>query len=88
MQFLHKRLYLDSNDTVVVSLDTQANVMLTDDSNFSSYRSGRGGYRYYGGLATASPVRLSPPHSGYWNVTIDLAGRGGSIRHSINVIKG
>ncbi len=74
MGFLHKRLYLSSTDTVVVGLDKQANVMLTDDSNFSSYQSGGGGYRYYGGLAKVSPVRLSPPHSGYWNLTIDLGG--------------
>ncbi len=87
MQFLHKRLHLDSGDVVSVTLDTQANVMLTDDSNFGCYRAGQR-FSYFGGLAKSSPIRLSPPHPGYWNVTIDLGGRSGSIRHSITVLKG
>jgi hypothetical protein len=86
MSFLHKRLYLGDGEYVLVEIDVQANVLLTDDSNFSRYRNGES-YRYYGGLAKRSPVRLTPPYVGYWNATIDFGGAGGSIRHSIRVVK-
>lgn len=86
MQFLHKRLYLGDGEYVLVKVDVQANVLLTDDSNFSRYRNGES-FRYYGGLVKQSPIRLTPPHAGNWNVTIDFGGAGGSIRHSITVVK-
>ena len=60
MEFLHKRLYLGDGEYVLVEVDVQANVLLTDDSNFGRYRNGES-YRYYGGLAKRSPVPLTPP---------------------------
>jgi hypothetical protein len=40
MNFLHSEAWLNCGDQAVINLDSQANVMLMDDSNFSSYRSG------------------------------------------------
>ncbi|WP_080405457.1 DUF1883 domain-containing protein [Burkholderia ubonensis] len=85
MQFLHKREYLNAGDVVVVDCSHQCNVMLTDDSNFSNYRSGRG-YKGVGGHFKRLPARLAAPHSGYWNITIDLGGGAATIRHSITII--
>jgi hypothetical protein len=59
MQFLHKRLYLGDGEHVLVAVDVQANVLLTDDSNFNRYKNSQP-YQYYGGLAKQSPVRLTP----------------------------
>jgi len=87
MNYLHYDLQLGPNDAVEVTLDKQANVRLLDDLNYSSYRRGEQ-HRYYGGLATKSPVRLSAPHSGHWHLVIDLGGYGGTVRASVRTIKG
>ena len=82
---LHSRLFLKEGDVVEVNSDTQANVILTTDSDYSDYKAGRS-YRYYGGFFTHFPARLTPPHSGYWNVILDLGGGKATVRHSIRVI--
>ena len=84
--FIHAREHLDSGDSVVVNCDTQCNVILLTDTDFSSYRSGQC-FHYHGGHFKRFPVRLSAPSSGYWNVIIDLGGGSANIRYSINWIK-
>ena len=70
-------------ERIQVSLQgNAANVRLMDNSNYSSYRSGRR-HRYYGGLVKRSPIVLTVPSSGHWYITIDLAGLTGSVRSSI-----
>lgn len=61
-----------------------ANVQLMDSSNFNNYRNGRQ-YRYIGGLAKKSPVRLQTTHSGHWHVAIDLRGMRGNVT-AINTV--
>jgi hypothetical protein len=85
MSFIHAREYLEDGQSVRVDCDTQCNVILTDDGNFASYRTG-GRYTYYGGFYKRFPATITPPHSGYWNVTIDLGGGSANIRYSISVI--
>jgi len=86
MKFLHSEAFLDAGDVAVVELDGQANVLLMDDSNFASYRSG-GSYRYHGGLAKYSPCRLVAPHTGHWNVVVDLGGYAGHVRASVRFLR-
>jgi len=83
MNFLHSDSFLDRGEAAVVSLNSQANVMLMDDVNFSAYQAGRS-FRYFGGLAERSPVRLVAPHSGHWNVVVDLGGYAGSVRAGVS----
>jgi len=83
--FLHQRLYLNDGDIVEVMCDTQANVMLMSDLDFSSYQRGAA-FHYHGGLFKYFPARLAPPHSGDWNVVLDLGGGTGTIRHSMRII--
>lgn len=64
-----------------------ANVLLLDSSNFASYKAGRR-FRYYGGQATRSPVRIPVPQNGRWYVVIDLGGYGGQVRSAVNVLPG
>lgn len=74
--------------TVEVTLQgNAANVFLVDSSNFSSYKAGRR-YRYYGGHATRSPVRLTVPNSGHWYLVIDYGGLPGRGRASVRVLPG
>ncbi len=71
--------------TAVITLSTGANVRLMSNSEFANYRQGRR-HRYYGGLATRSPLRLTIPSTGHWVVTVDLQGlRATSVRSSIHV---
>ncbi|NHV31739.1 DUF1883 domain-containing protein [Burkholderia sp. D-99] len=86
MSFLHKREYLEEGDVVVVNCSHQCNIHLTDDQNFQSYRSGRQ-FRYFGGFYKILPARIAAPHSGYWNISLDLGGGSASVRHSISIIK-
>jgi hypothetical protein len=84
--FIHAREYLDGGDVVVVNCDYQCNVLVMDDSNFSSYRSGRQ-FTYYGGHYTRLPARIGVPHSAHWNTVIDLGGGRANIRYNIGYIK-
>lgn len=80
--------YRSGGEIVEITLSgNAANVQLMDSSNLQSYRSGRR-YRYVGGHATRSPVRLQVPHSGHWHLVIDLGGYSGSVRSSVNVLPG
>ena len=87
MNYLHYDFNLQSDDVVEVTLDKQANVRLLDGSNYSSYRLGKQ-HRYYGGRATKSPVRISPPHAGHWHLVVDLGGNAGTVKASVRTIKG
>ena len=85
MNFLHYEFNIGPNNTVEVTLDKQANVRLLDDINFSKYKRGER-HTYYGGSAKTSPVRLSPPHYGHWNLVIDLGGYSGRVNASVRLI--
>jgi len=87
MNFIHSHEHLNDGDVVVLSCDTQCNFMLTDDSNFSAYQQGRGGFTYYGGHFKYFPARIVVPHSGNWNITIDLGGGSANIRYGLKVMK-
>lgn len=82
---LHARKYIAGGRTVRVHIDTQANVLLMDDINYSHYKNG-GSYRHGGGFYTESPALIGVPHSGNWNIVINLGGGSGTIRHSIEII--
>jgi uncharacterized protein DUF1883 len=82
---LHQRLFLKDGEVVEVDSDTQANVVLMEDSDYSNYEAGRS-YHYCGGFFTHFPARLAPPRSGYWNVVLVLGGGLATVRHSMRVI--
>ena len=86
MDFLHTEFHGGNDDVVLVTLDSQANVMLLDDINFSAYRDGRS-FNYFGGWATKSPTRLVPPHGSHWHVVVDLGGASGTVRASIRIVR-
>lgn len=85
MDFIHAREYLEAGQGIRVDCDTQCNVLLTDDSNFSSYRRGER-FTYYGGHFRMFPAIVRPPHAGHWNVAIDLGGGRANIRYRISKV--
>ena len=86
MDFLHTDLWGGPESTAVVTVDTQCNVMLLDDTNFSAYRRGSS-FNYHGGWATRSPVRLIPPRHGHWHVVMDLGGGAGRVSAGVRIVK-
>lgn len=84
--FIHAQENLEADDVVVVNSSHQCNVLLMDDYNFRCYRS-RGRFHHYGGFYKMFPVRIGVPHSGHWNVVIDLGGGQANISYSINYFK-
>jgi hypothetical protein len=87
MEYAYYEFDLEQGDIVSVEIDHQANVLLLDVINYQSYRNGQG-YRYHGGWAERSPVKIAAPSSGHWYVVINLGGRAGTVRHSARVIRG
>jgi hypothetical protein len=87
MKFGHFDLgQLDQGRVVNVALSgTEANVLLLDDSNFRSYRTG-GRHSYYGGHVTRSPVQLQVPRAGHWHVAVDLGGYSGRVDAEVTVL--
>jgi hypothetical protein len=87
VDFIHSDLgYRRAGDVVEITLSgSAANVRLLDSSNFEAYRNGRQ-HRYFGGLATQSPVRLQVPNPGQWHVAVDMQGLRGTARASFRVI--
>ncbi len=86
MNYLHSEHDLEEGDVVQVVLDTRANVLLMDTTNFDHYKSGQN-YHYFGGHAKVSPVRLIPPRSGKWHVVVNLGGDSGTVKAGASVIK-
>lgn len=87
MNFLHSEEFLHGGEGFKVTLDSQANVLLLDDSNFQNYRAGRA-YSYFGGLAKRSPVVIRAPRSARWHLVVDLGGYSGNVRAGVSVLRG
>lgn len=85
MKYLHWELNAGSDKVISVDLSRAANVLLLDDRNYGAYRRGSS-YRYHGGYAKQTPVRLAPPHSGHWHVVVDLGGYAGHVEASVAVV--
>lgn len=86
MDFLHYEIEAGPDEVIEVTLDNAANVLLLDPANYDHYRQGRQ-YRYRGGYARTSPVKIAPPHAGKWHLVIDLGGAPGVVRASARVLR-
>ena len=84
MNFLDYRVSTGPNSVIEVTLSMAANVLVMDESNFQSFRSG-GQHHYYGGYYTQSPVIIRVP-SGQWHVVVHLGGYTGSVSAGVRVL--
>jgi hypothetical protein len=85
MNYGHSEFTAAARSEVKVTLDRQANVLLLDPSNFSSYQAGQP-FHYHGGWAKQSPVLLTVPNSGHWHVVVDP--QGGAVRYAVQLLQG
>lgn len=84
MNYKYKSGQFNRGDVLSVELDKQANVILLDSINYSNFKNGRK-YKYYGGLATQSPYKITVPSTGTWYIVVNLGGYAGTVRYSITV---
>jgi hypothetical protein len=78
-EFLHKEVEAGPEDTLEVTLDHPANVLLLDQDNFDLYRT-RKPYKYYfGSYIRQGLTRIRPPFKGHWHVVVDLGGGPGTV---------
>ena len=86
MQFVHYDLgQLSQGQIVEVTLSIAANVRLVDPTNFNLYRSGSSS-KYHGGYTDRTPYRVQVPAAGHWHLVIDLGGRSGTLRSSVQIL--
>ena len=85
MNHLNYELDASEGDIAEVTLDRAANVLLMDHANYDDYNHGRN-YRYFGGYATKSPVRLAVPRGGRWHIVVDLGGGAGEVRAAVGLL--
>ena len=86
LNYLLTTLELPAGDIVRVQLDAPANVMLLDDKNLAAYVSGKE-FEYFGGWASQSPVELTPPRPGRWNVIIDTGDADASVSAAVRAVR-
>ncbi len=84
MNFLDYRVSTGPNSVIEVTVSNAANVLVMDESNFQSFKSGRQ-HRYHGGYYTQSPVIIKVP-SGQWHVVIHLGGLTGHVSAAVRVL--
>jgi len=87
LNYLHYEFDANRDDIIEVTLDRAANVQLLEPANYENYKNGVG-YRYHGGYATTSPVRLAVPQAGKWHVVIDFGGGAGRVRAAARLLSG
>jgi Domain of unknown function (DUF1883) len=83
MNFLNYEVSTSPNSLIEVTLSNAANVLVMDEANFQSFRSGRS-YRYHGGHYNQSPVIIKVP-SGRWHVVVHVGGAG-SVSAAVRVL--
>jgi hypothetical protein len=76
-----------STDAVRVLIDRAANVFLVDDEGLAAFKAGQK-FNYWGGRSGMGEKIIKIPRAGNWHLVIDLAGDGGTIRHSAVLIHG
>ncbi|WP_439856830.1 DUF1883 domain-containing protein [Pseudomonas syringae] len=74
MKFVHQREHLNEDDLVVIECSQTCNIRLMNDANFRSFKNG-GRHTYHGGAFDRFPAKIAAPSTGFWNITIDTAGR-------------
>ena len=85
IEHLHYEFRVNSNNVIEVNLDSEANVMLMDDTNYSKYCEDRR-FSYIGGFVTGTPYRIRPPRFGRWHVVIDRGRHLGQVRAAVRIL--
>ena len=87
-RFTHYDLKEQRGGTVVeVTLNAVNNVRLMTAPSFQRFTEVLD-FKYIGGVAKKSPVRLTIPESGHWHLVVDMEGHHGLAESAVKVIAG
>lgn len=85
-RFTHYDLKAQRAGAVIeVTLSAVNNVRLMTASNFQRFRETLD-FKYLGGIAKKSPIRLTVPESGHWHLIVDMEGHHGLADSSVKMI--
>jgi len=85
-RFTHYDLKAQRAGAVIeVTLSAVNNVRLMTASNFQRFRETLD-FKYLGGVAKKSPIRLTIPESGHWHLIVDMEGHHGLADSSVKMI--
>ncbi len=85
-RFTHYDLkQLRAGTTVEISLSAVNNVRLMTPGNFQRF-SEKLDFKYTGGVAKKSPIRIVIPESGHWHLIVDAEGHNGLAESSVKMI--
>ncbi len=71
--------------TIEVTLNAVNNVRLMNAANFQRFTELLD-FKYVGGVAKRSPIRLVIPEPGHWHVIVDMEGHHGLAESSVRLI--
>lgn len=70
---------------IEVTLSAVNNVRLMTDPNFLRFKEGLD-YKYLGGVAKKSPIKLSTTEGARWHVVVDMEGHHGLADSAVKII--
>ncbi len=76
---------LRAGTAIEVTLNAVNNVRLMNAANFQRFTE-RLDFKYMGGVARKSPVRLVIPENGHWHLIVDMEGHHGLAESSVKLI--
>jgi hypothetical protein len=85
-RFTHYDLKLQRAGTVIeVTLNAVNNVRLLTAVNFQRFTE-KLDFKYVGGVAKKSPIRLVIPENGHWHLIVDMEGHHGLAESSVKLV--
>jgi hypothetical protein len=85
-RFTHYDLNEQRAGTIIeVTLNAVANVRLMTAPNYQRFTEVLD-FKYVGGVARKSPIRLSIPESGHWHLVVDMEGHHGLAESAVKLI--
>jgi hypothetical protein len=79
---LHWELTVSPRDTLEITVDQPANVLLMDDAEYRKYCKGEP-HQAYGGPVEKGATILKPYRNGLWHVVVDMGRSGGKVNASV-----
>lgn len=85
-RFTHYDLKEQRAGTIIeVTLNAVANVRLMTAPNYQRFTEVLD-FKYVGGVARKSPIRLSIPDSGHWHLVVDMEGHHGLAESAVKLV--
>ena len=85
-RFTHYDLHeLRAGTIIEVTLSAVNNVRLMTPSNFQRFKELLD-FKYLGGVAKKSPIKLAIPEAGHWHLIVDMEGHHGLAESSVKLV--